>query len=324
MATNWNIPDAFATLTAYAIGDTATFNGVVYEATVAIPDTNTTDPRVDGGVNWKVSYVVNIEDAYGLWNAIAIAFNRPNDDIINGSIWMFIQQSNYALNRIIRSPAMRVTRQFILDEDGRFPPPTDLLQVDALRAFTDQGTQFTLAGRGNIEILAAVNRSDLIDQQESIRRNGALFTDGSSLGPLYWYDRDFFYVTDGIYADQTVMEMTYYAAEAALGEIVGELNSDFEPINSDGETLEEWIEAGNDADDFVQNMILVTTNVFTAQFPHLIKLGALVAAEDYLRDPEQSVKWKAEYDRALTETIDEINRFDSNRPYNVELYNEYS
>ena len=324
MASNWNIPSDYANEVAYAIGDQATFNGVVYEATAAISDINTTDPREDGGVNWKVAWIVNIEDAYGIWNSISIALNRTDDDDINGSIWMFMQQANYALNRVLRSPAMKVTRDFIVDSNTRFAPPTDLLQVESVRIKSDQGTQYTLQGRGNIECLAAVNRSDLIEQQETIRRDGTLYADDAYSNPYYWYDRDFFYIVDGLYESGTEVEMTYYAAEAVIGDTLGELNADFEPINSEGQNESEWVEDGNELDDFVQATVLITTNIYTSQFPHLLKLGALVAAEDYVNDPERSIKWKLEYKESLAEAQDEISRFESNRPYNVELFNSYS
>ena len=120
------------------------------------------------------------------------------------------------------------------------------------------------------------------------------------------------------------MELNYYASIPKLGSEVLLVNQMGMPINSAGETVEEWVAAGNSALDFVQAMETVTRNWFVSSAPQMMLYGALINADLYLKDDSRTEIWHAKFERAELETQDKINRFESGRAHTVQMGNFYS
>lgn len=322
---SWLISSAYADNTAYAIRATAEFNGVVYEATSAIPVTNTTNPVQDNNVNWKINSVIRLEDAYSIWSSVYLSLNTDNPKITN-SIWLYLQIAEQHIAKVVRSPLQITTRDFVLDDESSFIFPDNLLEIDNIRLKGSIGainTGSSLQQRGFIEFRNANKANYEVLRQFHL--NGIVRDNTLSQFdyPVYWHEEDRCYLAPN-YDAGTVVEMTFYGSEAQLGTTQPEVNDDFEPINSASQTLAEWIAAGNSAGNFVQNQAFIDKNLWTDQAPHLVKLGALVAAENDLKDPIRSESWKAEYDRNLEETISEYEAFNARRPHTQQMASAYS
>lgn len=320
----WLIPNKFATLTAYPAGAVIEFNGVSYEALSAIPATNTTSPVQDNGASWKIDSVVRIQDAYSAWAAVYLALNSNQTKVTN-SIWLFLQESEQTLNKVLRSPAMKMTRSFTLDANSSFVLPENLLDIDNLRLSGSVGstnTESSLQQQGFIEITGG-NKAEY----ELLRQRyaGGIVRDIQTEFdfPVYWIDEDVAYIAPA-YSAGTVVELTFYGAEASLGTTQLLVNADFEPINADAQTLADWVADGNDESTFVQDEAFIDTNLWISQTPHLLKLGALVAAEHYLNNDPRSAAWREEFIRNQAETVNEYEAYEANRPHTMTLKSTYS
>ena len=75
---------------------------------------------------------------------------------------------------------------------------------------------------------------------------------------------------------------------------------------------------------FMQQIVQINRNWFTAQAPHMIIYGALAKAAHYLKDENRAAKYEALFKAAEAETIDLIYRFEEVRPTEVQMYNPYS
>ena len=320
---SFKIPTDFATETAYAIGDQVNFNGVNYEAIVVIADTNTITPVDDDGDSWNVVGVIEIQDVYGLYHSIRLTLNSDAPEV-NNSIWMFIQQADFNLGKRLRTIGQRNMRTVTLDDDSKADiSELGILDIDHIKIAGDGNLASSLRQRGKVQVLAADGKKEIEELNQYFRQD-YLFSNTSTFNyPLYYIDgRNLIIAPD--FDEGTEVEITFKEAEPKLGTTQLSVNDDYEPINSDGETLAEWVANGNDAEDFVQAEIFIDFNGWIEQCPHLLKLDALVAAEMFLDNDPRVAAWRQEYALNLKETIDYFYRFESDRPNTVRQSSPYT
>ncbi len=315
------IPDAWSSTSAYSIGTLAYYSGSVYEAVKAVAADPDGNPIPVGNTNWRFNSLIRIEDYYSLQNAVELALN-VDDKVINDSIPMFIQTAEQGLNKILRSPAQKNVRTFAVDDKSRFKIPGDTLEVINMRK-KDADAGFTLRSRGSVVIEAATDNS----QYEAVRQNedndfrrvpGA----GQIEYPVYWDDSSYYNIAPA-YEDGTDIEFVYYQQVPPLGDYTLRVNADYEPLNEDDQTLEEWVADGNSPNTFVQAEDLTLRNLWTVSIPHLLKLGALVAAEPYLKDNPMIAIWKSDYKQNLQETVLEFEAYESRRQHSQVMTSGY-
>ena len=305
-------------------GDRVRFNGVVYEATSARAATDTDNPQLDTA-NWKVVAVIRIQDYNSLIEAVRLELN-VDDDRINSSIPFFIQMSEQSFQTRIRAPIRRARMLLTIDDQSRVDVPEDLLQVINLRINQDDTAGDSIMSRGGTEILAG-NYEEYKDLQRYYQSNIGFGT-GRAIptnyeAPVYWFDDRYFYVAPNLEMG-TVLELYYYATIPQLGTTVNLVNQNGDPINSTGETVTQWVNAGNSANTFVQATDMVEVNWFVTAAPQMLLYGALTNAQAYLKDDERIALWQARFDAAEAETQLLIDRFDEGRHHTQQLFNAYS
>ena len=305
----------------FTAGDKVTDDGVIYQAlnTFASATRPTLDPT-----NWEAVGVVKIQSYHSLRQAIALEINT-DDDMINDSIPLFIQMAEESFETRIRAPIQRATTILTVDTMSRVEIPRDLLQVINLRHNSTTPRQSDLLDRGRVEILAGN-----VEEYQELRQ---LYSDTSRSNsfnqvtgfeaPVYWYDEKYFYIAPD-YEQGTEMELNYYASIPKLGTEVLLVNQNGDPINSAGQTVAQWVSAGNTANSFVQAMDTVERNWFVTSAPQMLLYGALINADLYLKDDSRTEIWHAKFERAELETQDKINRFESGRAHTIQIGNFYS
>ena len=328
MALNYN---NWAAATSYAVGDRARYNGVLYRALNAItgnPSNNNPNIDVD---NWVVAAVLRIQDYNSLIEAIKLEINT-DDDMINDSIPMFIQLAEESFQTRIRAPIQRARTILTVDAESRVLVPGDLLQVINMRI--NEGTSGapttgdSLISRGYTEILAGnyeeyrdLQRYFSSDLGEGINRSYPTNYEA----PVYWFDDQYFYIAPNI-AMGTEIELYYYAQIPQLGTTVRLVNQNGDPINDQGQTVDQWIAAGggNTANNFIQATDTVEVNWYITAKPDLLLYGAITKAEAYLKDDPRMEIWRTQFERAELETMDLITRFEEGRHHTQQMYNAYS
>lgn len=309
----------------FSVGDKVQFNGVLYEALVARTPSDTMNPQLDRD-SWKVAAVLRIQDYCSLIEAIRLEINT-DDDMINDSVPMFIQMAEESFKTRIRAPIQRCGPVILTtDSESRITVPQDLLQVINLRLNQDSTAGDSIFSRGGTEILAG-NFEEWKDLQRYYQSNIGFGT-GRAIptnyeAPVYWYDRSYFHIAPNLEMG-TEIELYYYAHIPQLGTTVNLVNQNGEPINDAGQTVAQWIAAGNTADTFVQATDMVENNWFITAAPQMIKYGAIAEAEGYLKDDPRMEIWQRKFERAEAETHDLINTFDEGRAHTIQLFNAYS
>ena len=297
-------------------GDRIYYNGTVYERTSVAANTRI---PVDNDA-WDLHSVIRIEDFYSLQESIRLAMNTSDQQIID-SIPLFIQRAEQDINKILRSPAQIVTRPFTVIAGSRFQIPEDTLNVINIRT-TAEDAGYDLRSQGAIQFLNG-NKTEFERVRQYYTSNGGSFEIINFQYPVYYFDGTHFHLAPDIDTG-TTGEITYYQAVASLGETVNLVNDDFEPINSTNQTEAQWVAAGNAASDFVQATQVNLSNLWTATIPHLLRLGALIAAEEYVKDDTRIEVWKAEYDDNMQKTIDEFERFKTDQASSLQMESAYS
>ena len=309
----FKVPAAYADNTAYAIGAQVVYNGIQFEATSAIANSNTTNPIDDDGANWKFNGMIEMQDMYGVAEAVKFSANT-DDDRIDNSVFFYMQTAAQKLNSLLLPPAQKIPRRFTVS-DGSIELPGDIIDIDSIRLVSSSGGGGVFVDRGKLEIKLTKDRYnyELLLQQYSNGANSSFYGNTNTDGPIA-------YITDGrLYVapkfdDGSIIEVDYYQAPANLGETQLVVDSDYNPINDSDMTLAEWVAAGNSADTFVQDTVLITTNVWTAQAPELLRLGTLVAMEADLGDAEKSAIFKEAFREQLQFTREKFQRFWANQP----------
>ncbi len=309
-------PAAWLSTSAYSVGDKVSYKEIGFECIVAVaadPDGNT-DP-IDN-TSWKSYAVFNVDNFYALQESVQQGL-KNEDAFIENSIPLFIQNAEVQLSKIIRSPAQIITRSFQLDTDSKFAIPSDLLVIKHLRIDTDTVSGYELRANGSIQISSA-DRTAF----ESLRQEYVGGRSGRTYGneyPLYRTDDEYFYIAPDFDSDMKV-ELTYVQDVPTLGSTVGLVNDDYEPINADGQDLEQWIAAdpdNNNSGNFIAADTEVIQNLWTATLPHVLKAGALSEGFAYLNDDVQSQLWEGRFRNLLKESASAFEEFQTDRVQEV-------
>lgn len=273
----------------YSSGDTVTHGGIVFEALEAIASSVTTTPIQDAFTRWKIVGVQRITDAYSLYADIFLTLNDASDDVRH-SIPSFMQEAQIKLSKTLKLPVQKTQVTTNLDSEGKFQMPDNLLSVDNIRFNGEKQVFATLEDKGYITIREADK-----EEYETLRQTYARSYD--ALG----YDNPVFYVSDAFayvtpYPSNAQVQISYYKEEPLLFSKLAQ---------TDGSTT------------------TVTGNSYVVQVPHLLKIGALVAAEGFVNDPQRVAAWKQEYQQALIETIKLYSDYES-QPQHVSWNTSYN
>ena len=302
------IPSAWVSTQAYAVGTQVAYNGVGYQCVTAVSANSGGNAIPPGNSAWEVYAVFRITDYYSLQEAIEFALNT-NDAEVNNSIPLFIQNTERKVGKLLRSPAQLISRIFTVDADSKFAIPTDMLQVHHLRRNLDTGAGFDILSRGAISIQRGERTSF-----EELKQYYAGTTYSYDLGaydfPLFRSDDQYIWIAPEYEAGET-FEMMYYQEVPELGSTVGLVNADYVAVNDSDETLAQWVARGGSASTFVQATQLVTSNLWTATIPHLLKAGACREAEQYLNNPERAEHWNNQFIELMTATETEFRKYDA-------------
>lgn len=305
-------PSDWVSTQAYSVGAEVYYTGLLYECTTAVSANANGNAIPVDNTSWKLIGFWDVQDFYSMQEGILQYANNLDDPIFVNSIPRFIQRSHDDMASIIRSPAMRVTREFVVDSDSSFPISSDVLEFTLLRRDGNSAGSGTVEDNGYIQIKAAQDEAEFEVLRQLYPKN-QYKTAG--------YDFPRYYVKDGsvriapALPSGTKVIVTYYQNPPKLGQTYGRVDQETGlALNSAGQTLAQWVAAGgtNTNANFVQQQITPTTNYFVAAFPNLFLLGAVKAAEVYLRDQINIDAIKAEYEQMLTETVEKIEDFDYN------------
>ena len=304
----------------FAVDDKVQYNGVIYRALNARAATDTTVPQNDP-TNWRVVAVLRIQDYNSLQEAIRIELNAQNNDTVNDSIPMFIQLAEESFQTRIRTPIQRSRVVLTTDADGKIDIPDDLLQVINVRINEDSSsTSPNITDAGRTEILAG----DYEEYRNLIRYYNADYP-GRTISyeaPVYWFDNRYFWIAPVLDVG-TEIELWYYAAIPQLGRTVNLVNQNGQPINDAGQTVDQWVAAGNTANSFVQATDTVRRNWFTEAAPQMIFYGALLRASSFVKDQNKLEYYRQSFAEAEAETLQLIGRFEEGRHHTLQLDNWY-
>ena len=303
-------PAVWSATTDYTSGDRVTYNGIGYEAT-ATHTASSTNP-VDNS-NWKVYAVFRITDYYSLQEFMEFEGN-PNNDMVIRSIPSFIQNAEFKMEKFLRSPGQRVRRVFDIDRDSSFELAGDEIEIEHVRRNTDASNGRTLLDRGAYSIQSV---GDDRTTFERVRQDYRDFLGFPGVDfPVYFVDDARLYIAPD-YENGTEIEVTYWQRVPELGSTVGILNDDFEPVNADDQTADEWVAAGNDRADFVQAEEVVTSNLWTATTPHLLKAMAMVEMSIAMNDERLHGFWETQANTLAQLTVEEFKKFDTQGSVNI-------
>ena len=286
------IPTAWTAGT-YSEGTQRILDGVLYE--VAVTST-TANPKTSE--DWTVIAVHEIQDYNSLIEAIRLNINTSNDPEINRSVPLFIQLAEESFKTRIRVPQQRKRAVLTVDNMSRVTIPGDLLEVINLRQNSSAPTGGTtdIRSRGVIEILNGnyeeyqrLLRFDTSDHYVGVNDYNAFDA------PLYWFDSQYFWIAPE-YAQGVEMELWYYSIIPALGSTV--------MVNNTPTVIER--------------------NWYTSAAPQMLLYGALMKAEEYLKDVDSAGQYQAAFEAAQAETQDMINRFENSQPHTLFIENTYS
>lgn len=293
----------------YAVGDRVQDNGVLYQALTARTSSDTTRPSLDR-TNWKLAGIIRIQNRNALYEAIRFEIN-VNNDMIDDSAPFFVQLAEESFQTRIRAPIQRSTVTLTTDSQGRIEVPEDLLEVINVRIMDNAAGSDEIMDNMRIEILAAGSQEEYLRLREGY--NSYRFRLDAYRTGVYWYDDRYFKIAPVLDAG-TEIELQYYAKIPQLGSTVNLVNQNGQPINSAGQTVDQWVAAGNTPGSFEQATDTVDVNWFITAAPQMLLYGAILNAESYLKDDERLPMWQQRFQAAEAETINLIERFQDNRP----------
>ena len=314
-------PATFATSTAYSIGSQVLFNGVVYEATIAILASNTTDPSQSD--DWKVVSVRELVDYNAIVEAVRLQLNVRDNQEINDSVPLFMQLTEDSIKMRIRAPALIARRVLTVDTEGRVTPPSDLLEIISVRF---NGTDSSNTGAFAEDVIEILN-ANYEEYQRVLRADREQHRDRLSFdSAVYWFDSRYLFFAPA-YTAGSEIEITYYKREPRLGEVVNITDFDGNELNSAGQTEAQWIAAStsNTAANFVVDTQVTTSNWFSDTAPQMLLYGACLRARTYLRDDDSRLKqWAELYVQAEKELQDLIDSFEDRQAHSLYIQNTYA
>ena len=279
-------------------------------------DITATDTIPFDNEDWVAQSVRYIGSYYAGIEAAKLELNT-DDDMINNSIPLFWSLNERSVRRVVRAPSQRKTVVLTADSDGKIQIPSDLLEVINLRFNSDAPTGFGLEALGSVEILAAnYEEFKRLDLSYSSGTSSLRYSvEGIAEAPYYWFDSQYFWVAPSALAADAEFELVYYGEIPLLGREYPAVDSDGDPIDSNGDKTSV---SGLD-----QTTVFLTNNWFVDAAPDLLLYGTLLNAEAYLKDDPRLPLWKAKYDLALQEVLDEIDRFEDNRAQAITITSAY-
>ena len=312
------IPSEWAAATSYAQDDVVQYNGIRFIAAAAITGAATNANPIDNEAQWTFDSVLRITDYYSLQYAVQEAINTTSTTI-NNSIPSYIENVERYLSKSLRSPAQKERRVFTVDADSKFSIPSDMLEVSHLRRNTDDSS-YDLRSRGSISVVRAPDRESWETLSQYYANTGPFWRDQSTYSYPYWIaDNEFIWIAPE-YDSGTEFELEYYQSVPRLGTTGGRVNDDYVALDSQGRTRAEAVAAG---DGFTQQQITVTTNLWTATQPNLLKAGACVEAFRFLKEDRDAALWQAEYDAQLQAAMDEFAAFEAGGPQGLQQETPY-
>ena len=271
------LPSAWSATAAYSVNAVVDYNGIRFVCNTAVAANANGNAIPVGNSSWTFDAVLRITDYYSLQYAIESAINK-DDDEINNSIPLYIQNTERKVGKLLRSPAQLYTATFTLDSMSRFSIPSDLLQIYHMR-FPMEDAGYSLESRGNVSIQRAAERTDFEELKQYYNSNRYWNSDFTYDFPLYRVDNQHIYIAPDQEAN-TQVEMMYYQAVPELG-----------ATKTDNTR--------------------VLSNLWTANCPHLIKAGACWEASEYLKDDERAQMWKTQFTDLLKATQVEFDKFEA-------------
>lgn len=321
------IPAAWSATTNYSRTNRVSLGGVIYEAINDITgNANNQNPSQDG-TNWKVAAVTRVSDYNSLVEAVRLQLNDTDPNIYD-SIPLFISLTEESIKTRVRLPQQikTVTLQTTTGPDGesRVRVPAGMLEIDHVRRLDmnfGDGFATTPYENDSIEILSA-NKEEYL---RVLRANRAYGIDFFSFDTaVYWWDNAFLNFAPG-YDDGVNIEVTYRQIIPQLGTIAGVTNLDGDPINAAGQTLQEWVAAGNTASTFMQEMRTVTTNEFLSIAPQMLLYGACLRAKPFLREDDSRIQqWTSFYVEAEKELTYMVDTFEESQAHTLYIQNTYA
>ena len=304
-------PANFNNTIAYAQGNRVYYNGTVYEARNAIAANASGNPIPVDNTNWKVYSVLNIEDYYSLQEIVGEILNQNNTEgYINNSIPAFIQYAEEQLNDLLYPPNQRVARVYQVDDDSKFRIPQNLNKIDHIRIDTDGAVSDYILDQGSIMIVSR-ERSTYEDLRQRYENDNYLGSFNNYQFPAYRQEGPYIYIAPKLDAG-TRVELQYYQLVPNLGSTANSvtvINGVEFPINSAGQTLDQWIAAGNTEATFVQNIVTVTNNLWISMCPNLLKAGAVAEGFMQLENKPAADMWKEQFGELLESTRSQIDDF---------------
>ena len=328
----------WAAPTTYSVGDQVNYSGVVYEAQNPITGNANNPNPCNDTTNWRVSYIERVESLTSIVEFVKLELNQ-DDPQINNSIIEYINRGAKFVNQKLRLPSNLVSTIVTTTAipnagyEGRLyiNIPGDLLQVQNLRINSDTPSGYGLIAQGTLEILTAQTDADFETLVQYYTSNTSLFGYQNLAqfnAPLYRVQNiggiPYFELAPPDIGTGTDIEIRYWKAEPELGSVHPRVNTQGVPLNAQGQTMAEWVAAGNTADTFVQQQVRIEDNWFTNNQPYLIAYAALYHASAWLKDVERAQLWKLRYDEEEVRVEEYISAFTEDRPTDIQMYNPYS
>ena len=301
------IPSNWVSTQAYAVGARVNYNGVGYECITAVAANSGGNTIPVGNTSWDVFAVFRITDYYSLQEAVELSLNT-DDEEVNRSIPLFIQNTERKIGKLLRSPAQLISRDFMVDADSKFAIPSDMLEVYHLRTKAESAG-LDLRSKGSISVQRA-DRTNFEELKQYYTGTTYRYDYAHYEFPLFRSDSTNIYIAPDFDAG-TEFEMMYYQEVPELGSIVGLVNADYVAVNDSDQTLAQWVAAGNSASTFVQATSPVTNNLWSATVPHLLKAGACREAEEYLSNSQKAQMWDEQFRELLVATETEFRKYDA-------------
>ena len=325
------------TNTSYVEGDKVLFKGVVCECIndiaanasnqTPIYTFNTRTGYTTGdATNWIVRGVVDDSlSFFALTEAAKLAIATDDDEILN-SVPMAMKDVERSFYTRQRVPVMIQEYVMTVDAEGRVTPPSDLYEVIHQNIESDVNTDVVnnLISAGRIQIIQAnAFESQFLKETTGDDLNflGNGVQSFARTLTYFRYGRQWEY-QPGL-AEGTKIRLVYYAKIPQLNTIHPVVNASGLPINAEGQTLAQWLEAGESEDTFVQTTLYIDTNWFSSVKPDIYKFGAIMHLEQYLHDKDQWPVWQQKAVQSEAELSDWIDRFDDSGSNTSIFYTTY-
>lgn len=310
-------PTQWSNTAGYSSGDRVKFSGVVYQArtTIDAPTGNNTNRMpFDNDTQWEFSHVERAEDLYGIIETIRFIINVDENPEITNSIPYGIQMAENSFMRELRVTNMKRIASRPMLSESRLTGMQNLIEIINIRIRGDNLDQPYLEIREG-------DYREFITAKNTAETDFAIRYDNEAIPGrryVYFKDREYIYIAPEI-PEGTMMEIFYYEQEPSLGTTSNLVNDAGMPINSAGQTIDQWVAAGNAIDTFVQATRFETANWFTVAAPELYIYGCLLSLEAWLKDDPRIPLWADLFGNSRQEVQAMIDRFEVSGPQAITM-----